>query len=338
MSLSHPMLDRRAALMGAGAFAAAGMIGAPARAQSVMGKLVFLNLGGNKVMTCDVNGGNVRVLVDGKGSAAPDGLTYDSASQRLVWTNMGGASANDGTVMSCDLSGGDVRTLVAAGGTFTPKQAKYDTDRRRIYWSDREGMRVMRSNPDGSNVEVLVQTGDFTANKGDQTRWCVGIALDYSRGQIYWTQKGGDNAGTGTIKRCNMEIPYGETPTNRSDIKVLFDKLPEPIDMDIDPRARKLYWTDRGDNTISRAPLDVAAGFDPAARTDREILVRGLKEAIGIYLDLPNKRMFYTSLGGEVGTSTMDGANARMLLTGQGSLTGIALIGAAAPSPETLTK
>ncbi|MEI7931868.1 MAG: 3-hydroxyacyl-CoA dehydrogenase [Alphaproteobacteria bacterium] len=320
------MIDRRKALAGLGALTAGGLAGSRAQAQTTLGKLVFLNLGGNKVMSCDLDGGNLRTLVDGQGSRAPDGITYDAVSQRLIWTNMGAASANDGTVMSCNLAGGDVQTLVAAGGTHTPKQAKYDIDRRHIYWSDREGMRVMRSNPDGSNVETLVQTGDFTANKGDQTRWCVGIALDYSRNQIWWSQKGGDNAGQGTIKRCNMEIPYGETPANRSDIKTVFSNLPEPIDMEIDPRARKLYWTDRGDNTVNRAPMDFATGVDPAAQTAREILVRGLSEAIGIYLDLPNKRMFYTSLGGEVGTSTMDGKDARMLLTKQGSLTGITLV------------
>jgi hypothetical protein len=325
-SFDPPMIDRRTALTGLGTLVTGALTGSRALAQSSLGKLVFLNLGGNKVMSCDLDGGNLRTLVDGQGSRAPDGVTYDPVSQRLIWTNMGGASSNDGTVMSCNLAGGDVQTLVAPGGTHTPKQSKYDIDRRRIYWSDREGMRVMRCNPDGSNVETVVQTGDFTANKGDQTRWCVGIALDYSRSQIYWSQKGGDNAGSGTIKRCNMELPYGETPTNRTDIKTLFSGLPEPIDMEIDPRARKLYWTDRGDNTVSRAPMDAAPGFDPAARTDREILVRGLKEAIGISFDLPNKRMFYTSLGGEVGTSTMDGANARMLLTGQGSLTGIILV------------
>jgi len=320
------MIDRRKALAGLGALTAGAFAGSRAAAQSTLGKLVFLNLGGNKVMSCDLDGGNLRTLVDGQGSAAPDGLTFDPVSQRLIWTNMGGASVDDGTVMSCNLSGGDVKALVAKGGTFTPKQTKYDIDRRRIYWSDREGMRIQRCNPDGSNVETLVQTGDPVANKGDQTRWCVGIALDYSRSQIYWTQKGGDNAGTGTIKRCNMEIPYGETPANRSDIKTLFSNQPEPIDLEIDPRARKLYWTDRGDNTVCRAPMDVAAGTDPATRTDREVLVRGLREAIGIYLDLPNKRMFYTSLGGEVGTSTLDGKDARLLLTGQGSLTGITLV------------
>ena len=35
--------------------------------------------------------------------------------------------------------------------------------------------------------------------------------------------------------------------------------------------------------------------------------------------------MFYTSLGGEVGTAAMDGSGAKLLLQGQGPLTGIVL-------------
>jgi hypothetical protein len=122
-----------------------------------------------------------------------------------------------------------------------------------------------------------------------------------------------------------LQLRPGRTPANRSDIEVLFAGLPEPIDLDFDPARRLLYWTDRGDNTVSRAPMDLARGADPARRTDRQILVRGLKEAIGIALDLPTGRMFYTSLGGEVGAAAMDGSGARLILQNQGPLTGVTL-------------
>ena len=57
-----------------------------------------------------------------------------------------------------DLDGGNLTTVVPAGGTFTPKQLKLDPVHRKLYWSDREGMRVMRANLDGSNIETLVET------------------------------------------------------------------------------------------------------------------------------------------------------------------------------------
>jgi hypothetical protein len=95
-------------------------------------------------------------------------------------------------------------------------------------------MRVMRANLDGSRIETLVDTSQGEARPGKEIRkWCVGIALDVDGGKLYWTQKGPDNAGEGRIFRANLEIPKGQTPANRKDIELLFDGLPEPIDLDL---------------------------------------------------------------------------------------------------------
>ena len=143
---------------------------------------------------------------------------------------------------------------------------------------------------------------------------------DHARGQLYWTQKGPDNAGLGRISRANIEIPKGESAANRSDIEVLFDRLPEPIDLELDLANRVLYWTDRGDpprgNTVNRAPIDIKA---PA-----EILVTHLMEGIGIALDIPGNRMFVTDFAGSVYSADLDGKNERNFLYAQGNLTGIA--------------
>ena len=103
--------------------------------------------------------------------------------------------------------------------------------------------------------------------------------------------------------------------------------MPEPIDLDIDPATRTLYWTDRGDpprgNTVSRAPLDVPAGKRPAP----EIVFHHLMEGIGLALDHNGGRMFITDLAGSVYTAGLDGSNRRTLLAAQGNLTGIAYVG-----------
>jgi hypothetical protein len=131
----------------------------------------------------------------------------------------------------------------------------------------------------------------------DATKWCVGIALDTRRRHIYWTQKGPDNAGRGRIFRAGINIPKGQTPTTRKDIELLYDALPEPIDLDLDLNTRTMYWTDRGDpprgNTVNRAPMDVK----PGASKDPEIVFNHLMEGIGLALDLKNNRMFMTDLG-----------------------------------------
>jgi hypothetical protein len=68
----------------------------------------------------------------------------------------------------------------------------------------------MRADLDGTNVETLVKTGEGNDDRRDATKWCVGITIDPKRGQIYWTQKGPDNAGLGRILRAGIELPKGE--------------------------------------------------------------------------------------------------------------------------------
>jgi hypothetical protein len=182
-------------------------------------------------------------------------------------------------------------------------------------------MRVMRCNLDGSQVETLVEAGRGDADRRDQTKWCVGLAIDPKHDKIYWTQKGPDNAGRGRILRANVEIPAGETPANRSDIEVFYDGLPEPIDLELDHENRIVYWTDRGDpprgNTVNRASID----NKPA---EPEIVVTHLMEGIGIALDVPGDRMFVTDFAGSIYSARLDGSGERNFLYAQGNLTGIA--------------
>ncbi|MFT3724051.1 MAG: hypothetical protein QM773_10725 [Hyphomonadaceae bacterium] len=286
-------------------------------------------LGQAKVFTFDPTATAPTTLVDNSpkdGSRAPgvnDGIAIHAATGQIFWTNMGRAAERDGYIMRCEKDGSNLTTIVRPGDTFTPKQLKIDETAAKLYWSDREGMAIQRCNLDGSQLETLIVTGNPVTDKGDETRWCVGIALDPARGQIYWTQKGGDNAGQGLIRRMNMATPTGSTPTNRRDMVTLFSRMPEPIDLDLDLSTRTLYWTDRGDNTLSRAPMDPSANYDPATRMDRTILLRDLGEAIGVALDLPRKRIAWTNLEGTVGVSNLDGSKKQVLLTKQGMLTGI---------------
>jgi len=251
-----------------------------------------------------------------RGNAVNDGIAIDHAAGLIYWSNMGRASEPDGSIWRCDMAGGNVELVLEPGQAFTPKQIKLHAGW--LYWSDREGMAVKRVNLSTRKIETLLTTGKpYDADKGDQARWCVGIAVDAARGRLYWTQKGGDNAGQGVIRRARIAVPMDVNLAQRPDIETLFSGLPEPIDLDLDEDANTLYWTDRGDNTVSRAQLREGVGLQ------REGRVRGLQEAIGVALDIPNRRMAYTSLGGEIGVAGMDGSGARLIATGKGLLTGI---------------
>ena len=287
------------------------------------GRLFLLDLSGGRVLSLAPDGSDCKVIATG--CRLPDGVAVDARAGHVYWTEMGQLKRNDGSIERADLDGQNHVTIVAPGGTFTPKQIHLERASGKLYWCDREGMRVMRVNLDGSQIETLVDTSQGDARPGpDPTKWCVGITVDAARGQLYWTQKGPDNGELGRICRASLEIPKGESADKRSDVEVLFDRLPEPIDLELDLRRRILYWTDRGDpprgNTVNRAPLDAKPDRDRAP----EILLTHLMEGIGLALDLEGDRMFVTDFGGSIYSARLDGSQSRTLLYGQGNLTGVA--------------
>jgi hypothetical protein len=290
------------------------------RGKTAAGRLFVLELNAGRIHSMNTDGSDKKTIVTG--CRLPDGIVVDVEAGHIYWTNMGSSPAkDDGSIERADLDGKNRRVLVREGQTFTPKQIHLDKKNGKLYWCDREGMRVMRSNLDGSQIETLVEAGRGDADRREQTRWCVGITVDPERRKIYWTQKGPDNGEQGRIFRAGLEIPTGESAADRSDIEVFFDHLPEPIDLELDLENRVLYWTDRGDpprgNTVNRASIDVKP-------EKPEILVTHLMEGIGIALDVPGDRMFVTDFAGSIYSAKLDGSGERNFLYAQGNLTGIA--------------
>jgi hypothetical protein len=282
-------------------------------------RLFVLELNAGRIHSMNTDGSSRKTIVSD--CHLPDGIVVDVEAGHIYWTNMGIPSLNDGSVERADLDGKNRKVIVKQGDTHSPKQIILDKKGGKLYWCDREGMRVMRCNLDGSKLEALIDTGRGSVDQKDATRWCVGLTIDPKLGHIYWSQKGPDNAGRGRISRANVEIPAGQTAATRSDIEIFFDGLPEPIDLELDQKTRVLYWTDRGDpprgNTVNRASID----NKPA---EPEIVVTHLMEGIGIALDSPNDRMFVTDFAGSIFSARLDGSGERTVLEAQGNLTGIA--------------
>src|SRR5712692_7347439 len=184
------------------------------KGNGVVARIFFLDLVAWRVLSANPDGSDLKTLVS-EGRKLPDGLAVDVTAGHLYWTNMGNPKANDGSIFRSDLDGGNMTTIIAPGDTFTPKQLQIDKPNGKLYWCDREGMRVMRANLDGSKIETLIDTSQGEPRPGkDVRKWCVGIAIDVDGGKLYWTQKGPDNAGQGRIFRADLEIPKGQTPAN----------------------------------------------------------------------------------------------------------------------------
>src|SRR6516162_8792562 len=286
------------------------------------GRLFVIELSGDRIHSMNPDGSDRKTIVTD--CRFPDGIVVDVQAGHIYWTNMGVPDLDDGSIERASLDGKNRKVIVPQGVTHTPKQLHLDKENRKLYWGDREGMRVMRANLDGSQVETLIETGRGDNDRRDQTRWCVGITIDPKSGKFYWTQKGASKGGQGRICSANIEIPKGESPANRSDVEVLFDHLPEPVDLDLDLENRVLYWTDRGDpprgNTVNRVAIDA----DGKPSGSPEIVITHLMEGIGIALDVPGNRMFITDFAGSLYSADLDCKNERNFLYAQGNLTGIA--------------
>jgi hypothetical protein len=178
----------------------------PSGDQAAVSRLFLLELSNDRVISLNPDGSDRKVIVTE--CRYPDGIAVDVTARHIYWTNMGNPAADDGSIERADFDGQNRRTIVPEGGTFTPKQVQLEKTRGKLYWCDREGMRLMRANLDGSNIETLVDTGQGDPRPGpDPTKWCVGVAIDVVGGKVYWTQKGPDNAGKGRLFRTGIEIP-----------------------------------------------------------------------------------------------------------------------------------
>src|ERR1700721_2677944 len=172
-------------------------IDAEAKNAPSSGRLFFLNLSAGRILSANPDGSDLKAIVN-EGRKLPDGLALDVVAGHIYWTNMGDPKRNDGSIMRSDLNGKNMITIIPPGGTFTPKQLHLEKRSGKLYWSDREGMRVMRANVDGSEIETLMDTSLGDSRPGsDPTKWGVGVGGAPEGGNFFWRRRGGDHSGWG---------------------------------------------------------------------------------------------------------------------------------------------
>ncbi|CDO08885.1 hypothetical protein C1S82_14845 [Mycolicibacterium cosmeticum] len=298
-------------------------------------RLYALDLIRGSVHRIDVATGESHDLATGL-EEAPDGIIVDEAEGYAYFTLMGRPdtplepaheppfTARNGSIQRVALTGGAPEIVVDRGRFTTGKQLATDPRTGRLFWCDREGGAVYRCERDGTAVTRLIDNAN--ADLPAAERECVGIAVDPTNDWLYWTQKGPSDGGKGRILRAPLDIPQGTPPEARTDIEILWDGLPEPIDLELNEEHQILYWTDRGTppngNTLNRAhvPEPGDRGVTP------DIIAHGFSEAIGVALDLPNNVAYVSDLSGAIRQVDLSTGNTRVIAVLAGAATGIALV------------
>ena len=222
---------------------------------------------------------------------------------------MGVPNLNDGSIERADLDGKNRKIIVPQGVTHTPKQIHLDKETRQAL--------LVRPRRDARDARQSRRFAARDPRRDGPGRRRSGADSDedgasaspsiLSAQQIYWTQKGPDNAGHGPhLPRQYRNPDRRERSPNRSDIEVLYDGLPEPIDLELDHRKS---------GPLLDRPRRSAARQHRQSRSDRrrspsesEIVVTHLMEGIGIALDVPGDRMFVTDFAGSIYSANLDGS------------------------------
>lgn len=285
------------------------------------------------LLKIDITNGESSTLVDGL-TDGPDGIVVDPGRKYVYWTNMGAPGLPEGRApktdddldfyrrngsLECAGMDGTGRTHILPPGSFvTGKQLAGAWSDGRLYWSDREGAAVRSARIDGTDLRDEVVVATTEADRRIIRNQCVGVAVDEEHGLLYWTQKGPANGNDGRIFRTSLNAPVGERQ-----IEVLWSKLPEPIDLELDLDTNTMYWTDRGDpprgNTLNKAAIPAVG--QPGG--DVTVVSAHYHETIGLAVDMPAGVAYVSDLSGQIRAVRLDGSGEQIVFKGK-PVTGIA--------------
>ena len=200
-------------------------------------------------------------------------LCLDTYAQvtAIYWTDAIG-------IHKANIDGSGHETLFRT--TFkTPVKMATDPLNQHIYWIDEGLGEIRRANLDGSQIETVLETGDFPR----------AIALDVNAGKMYWTE-------FGMVKRSNLD------GTGEEDVASTPGFL-EGIALDLS--AGKMYWTARNAGIIRKSDLD---------GTEIETIAGGILRPNGLALDIPSGKVYWASASG-IARANTDGTEEEILVT-----------------------
>ena len=223
-----------------------------------------------------------------------------------------------------------------------PRGLALDLLKNKMYWIDSNGSKIRRADLDGSNIENIITTG--LNSPGD-------IAVDFVRGQIYWTEAGkvrrADLDGSdiedivltgwptvvanialdiigGKIYWTHSEGLNSANSVRRADLdgsnsEIIFDiNTVFPRDIALDVSGGKIYWTDNvRDKKVRRADLDGSNIEDIVMSNDAG--GSGKIYADKIALDLFGDKVYWTDRSNRnvIRRADLDGSNVEDFITSE---------------------
>ena len=178
------------------------------------------------------SGGGTLNLSGAPQLEGPEGMAYDSVTNRLFVTNEGGPG--NGQITAINLDGSGATSFSAPGAPIEePEGVVVDPVTRMIFWVNTDGLpdgSIAWANLDGSSGGTLNTTGATLDNP-------YKIGLDPVSGKVYWANTG---PSTDVISYANANNSGGG-----GDLNTAGAPGPEGITgFSVDPTGNRIYWAD----------------------------------------------------------------------------------------------
>lgn len=252
------------------------------------------------------------------------GISYGQRSGKIYWTEAG-------KIRRANLNGSAPEDILTEIPPAT--DIALDLRNRKIYWVENFTAKIQRANLDGSNIENIVTGYDLPPEGGRisircRNRKCEGtaipkddvpieltheqlidpncIAIDTNANKVYW-----GNGHLNIFQRSNFNGSDIEDLTIEEWILPVDARIKQwldPLNIELDLEADKIYWTDASGRKIQRANLD---------GSNAEDLVTETHMAYGLALDLSARQMYWTNtVTGKIQRASLNGNRVKDLVTG----------------------
>ena len=232
-----------------------------------------------------IDGGKIYALVGADVQEFAPGidnaLNIAIGGGKVYWTEKTGESA--GTINSANLDGSGVTELTSI--LAVPMGIAVDAAMRKLYWTNARG-RIQSANLDGSGIKNVLQNLPSPMD----------IVL--AGGKAYWTQ-----GNPGSVRFVNLK--------GAKDVRDISTGMDTPGSLVIG-RA-KVYWTEmtgESGGTINSAKLNGTGATE---------LVSIFATPMGIAVDGPQSKLYWTNARGRIQSANLDGSKIQNVVSGLGS-------------------